>query len=123
MSQSTSRAYRSTTSPLPYYFAMASSSRKRPADRTWETCEVSKSSKLSDADFVATASENRNKQVMDSYSISQRQNLADMAPHSQRDIGLDVFDTLFKPEAMSTGASESLQTDAILSARNQYRQR
>jgi hypothetical protein len=102
---------------------MASSSRKRPADRTWETCEVSKSSKLSDTDFVATASENRNKQVMDSYSISQRQNLADMAPHSQRDIGLDVFDTLFKPEAMSTGASESLQTDAILSARNQYRQR
>ncbi|RYO41256.1 hypothetical protein AA0111_g1197 [Alternaria arborescens] len=39
-----------------------------------------------------------------------------MAPHSQRDIGLDVFDTLFKPEAMSTGASESLQTDAILSS-------
>lgn len=53
---------------------------------------------------------------MDSYSISQRQNIADMAPHSQRDIGLDVFDTLFKPEAMSTGASESLQTDAILSS-------
>ncbi|KAH8636452.1 hypothetical protein IG631_08287 [Alternaria alternata] len=90
---------------------MASSSRKRPADLTWETREVPK---LSDTDSVATASENRNKQIMNSYSVYQRQNLSDIAPHNQRDFDLDPLNTLPEPKAVSTGTSELLQTDAIL---------
>jgi hypothetical protein len=39
-----------------------------------------------------------------------------MASRSQRAIDLDAFNTLPRPKAMSTGASESLQTDAILSS-------